>query len=187
MKKNIICSLLSIIMFLIAGSAVLAQKIYTKNGSVSFYSKSPLEDITAKNNEVMSVIDQQTGDIQFSVLIKSFRFKKSLMEQHFNENYMESDKFPKAIFKGLIADVSKVNFTADGTYPVNVSGDLTIHGVTNKVNSKGDIVVKDGVATAQSTFNLTLADYKITIPAIVRNNIAKTISITVSCLYNQKM
>jgi polyisoprenoid-binding protein YceI len=174
-------------MALFVNLPVLAQKIYTKNGHISFFSTSPLEDITAKNNEVMSVINQQTGEIQFSVLIKSFRFKKSLMEQHFNEDYLESDKFPKAIFKGIIADISRVNFGTDGTYPVSVTGELTIHGITNKLSSKGDIMVKNGVATAQSTFNINLADYKITIPSLVRNNIAKTIAITVSCFYNQKM
>jgi polyisoprenoid-binding protein YceI len=176
--------------FLLCGffsSPAMAQKIYTKNGSISFFSKSPLEDITAKNNEVMSVINQQTGEIQFSVLVKSFRFRKSLMEQHFNEDYLERDKFPKAIFKGIIADISRVNFGTDGTYPVSVTGELTIHGITNKLSSKGDIMVKNGVATALSTFNINLADYKITIPALVRNNIAKTIAITVSCFYNQKM
>ena len=186
MRNKWICSIPFMIMGLTSLPAV-AQRIYTKNGSISFFSKSTLEEITAKNNEVMSVIDQQTGDIQFSVLIKSFRFKKSLMEQHFNENYLESDKFPKAVFKGLITDVSRVNFASDGTYPVTVSGDLTIHGVTNKVASTGDIEVKNGIPTAQSTFNISLADYKITIPAVVRNNIAKTIAITVSCVYNQKM
>ena len=103
------------------------QKIYTKNGSISFFSKSLLEDIAARNNEVMSVINQQTGELQFSVLIKSFRFKKSLMEEHFNEDYMESNKYPKAIFKG--------NFNADGNYPVTVNGDLTLHGITNKLTT----------------------------------------------------
>src|SRR5918993_1157917 len=124
-----------------------AQRVYTKNGNISFFSKSPLEDITARNNEVMSVIDQKTGDIQFSVLIKSFRFKKSLMEDHFNESYMESDKYPKAAFKGMIADISQVDFSRDGHYPVMVNGDLTIHGITNKVTSKGEIIVKDGIPT----------------------------------------
>lgn len=163
------------------------RKFTRKNGSISFFSKSPLEDITAKNNEVTSVINQQTGEIQFSVLIRSFRFKKSLMEQHFNENYLESDKFPKALFKGRMDDISTVNFGADGTYPVTVSGELTIHGVTNKVSSKGEILVKNAVVSAQSHFNITLADYKISIPAVVKNNIAKTIAVNVSCLYNQKM
>ena len=187
MKHKLFCSIAAFVMIASASLPAVAQRVYTKNGSISFFSKSPLEDITAKNNEVMSVIDQQTGDIQFSVLIKSFRFKKSLMEQHFNESYMESDKFPKATFKGLMTDISGVNFTSDGTYPVTVSGDLTIHGVTNKVISKGDILVKNGIPAARSTFNINLADYKITIPAVVKNNIAKTIAITVSCLYNQKM
>ncbi len=164
-----------------------AQKIYTKNGSTSFFSKSPLEDITAINNEVMSVMNQQTGEIQFAVLIKNFRFKKRLMEQHFNENYMESDKFPKALFKGRIDDISNTNFAADGTYPVTVSGELTIHGVTNPVTVKGEIRVKNGVISANSGFNISLADYRISIPALVKNNIAKTITITVSCIYNQKM
>jgi polyisoprenoid-binding protein YceI len=186
-KKNIIYHALAILLAASLSMPALAQKIYTKNGSIHFFSKSPLEDITAKNNEVTSVINQQTGEIQFSVLIKSFRFKKSLMEQHFNENYLESDQFPKALFKGRIENISSVNFGADVTYPVTVGGDLTIHGVTNKVSSKGDIMVKNSVVSAQSSFNITLADYKITIPSVVKNNIAKTIAITVSCLYNQKM
>lgn len=84
-----------------------AQKVFTKNGSISFFSTAPMENITADNNQVMSVLNTQNGDLQFSVLIKGFHFKKSLMEEHFNENYMESDKFPKASFKGNITDVSK--------------------------------------------------------------------------------
>ncbi len=187
MKKIIIYSCFSVIMGIFINQPAGAQKIYTKNGNISFFSKSPLEDIKAKNNEVLSVINQKTGEIQFSALIKSFRFRKSLMEQHFNENYMESDQFPKTIFKGRIDDITSVNFAADGTYPVRVSGDLTMHGVTNKISSSGEILVKNGVISTQSIFNINLADYKIRIPALVKNNIAKTIAITVSCLYNQKM
>jgi hypothetical protein len=186
-KKNIIYRVLALLLAAVFSMPALAQRIYTKNGSISFFSKSPLEDITAENNEVTSVINQPTGEIQFSVLIRSFRFKKSLMEQHFNESYLESGKFPKALFKGRIDNISSVNFGADGTYPVTVSGDLTIHGVTNKVSANGEIFVKNAVVSAQSNFNITLADYKITIPSVVKNNIAKTIAITVSCLYNQKM
>lgn len=164
-----------------------AQNVYTKNGTVSFFSKATLENITAKTNEVTSVFNQQTGEIQFSILIKSFRFKKSLMEQHFNENYMESGKFPKAIFKGQIIDFNKLNLATDGTYKVKVIGDLTMHGVTKKITSDGEIAVRNGLPHAQSTFNVTLSDYRISVPAIVRNNIAKTVAITVSCLYNQKL
>ncbi len=164
-----------------------AQKVYTKNGSISFFSKSPLENISADNNQVMSVLNQQTGDMQFSVLIKGFRFKKSLMEEHFNENYLESNKYPKAVFKGMVADLSKINFSKDGTYPVIVSGDLTMHGVTNKVSAPGTISIKAGVAYASSKFTLKLADYKITIPNLVKDNISKQIDISVSCSYTQKM
>jgi len=133
----------------------------------------------------MSVINQQTGEIQFSVLVKSFRFKKRLMEEHFNENYLESDQFPKAVFKGKITDMSKVNFLVNGNYPVLVTGELTLHGITNKVTTSGNIGVKAGLITAESEFKISLADYRISIPAVVKNNIAKTILITVSCLYNQ--
>jgi polyisoprenoid-binding protein YceI len=161
--------------------------VYTKNGNVSFFSKSPLENITAENNQVMSVLNQQTGEMQFSVLVKSFHFKKALMEEHFNENYMESNKFPKASFKGNIQDISKVNFTKDGTYTVVVTGDLTIHGVTNNVSAPGSITVKSGVANASSKFNVKLADYKISVPKLVKDNVAEQIDIAVSTVYDQKM
>ena len=164
-----------------------AQKVYTKNGSVSFFSTSPLENISASNNQVMSVLNLSTGDLQFSVLIKSFHFKKSLMEEHFNENYMESDKYPKASFKGKINDLSKANFTKDGVYTVEVSGDLTMHGVTNKISTTGTITVRSGIITAAADFKLKLADYKISIPKIVKDNIAEVIDIKLSCLYDQKM
>lgn len=183
MKKIV----LSIILITITGNILLAQKIYTKNGHISFFSKTSLEDIKADNNQVMSVLNTQTGELQFSVIIKSFHFEKALMEEHFNENYMESDKYPKSTFKGTIADISKVIFTTDGTYNVTVSGDLTIHGVTNKVSTKGTITVKGGKATGTSTFTVALADYKITVPKVVEANISKTIEIKVNCLYDQKM
>ena len=165
----------------------MAQKIYTKNGRISFFSKTDMENIKADNNQVMSVLNIQTGDLQFSVIVKSFHFEKALMEEHFNENYLESDKYPKSTFKGIIADVSKINFTTDGTYPVTVNGDLNIHGVTNKVSTKGNIIIKGGKATGTAVFTVALADYKITVPKLVEANISKTIEITVNCLYDQKM
>ena len=168
-------------------SFVVAQKVYTKNGAISFFSSSPMENIAASNNQVMSVLNESTGDLQFSVLIKSFHFKKSLMETHFNENYLESDKYPKAIFKGKINDLSKLNFTTDGSYTVEVTGDLTMHGVTNRITTTGKILIKSGIATAMADFKLKLADYKIKIPAIVKDNIAEIIDIKVSCVYDQKL
>jgi len=182
--KQLLLSLSAMIVF---SNFAAAQKYYTKNGNVSFFSKTNMENIKADNNQVMSVLNVQTGELQFSLLVKSFHFPKALMEEHFNENYLESEKYPKSTFKGTITDISKVNFTADGTYPVTVSGDLTIHGVTNKATTKGNIVVKGGKITGTSVFIVALADYKVAIPKLVEANISKTIEITVNCLYDQKM
>lgn len=176
-----------LLFLLLTTVSVQSQKVYTKNGNISFFSKTSLENISADNNQVTAIFNQQTGELQFSVLIKAFHFKKALMEEHFNENYMESDKYSKAIFKGAVADMSKVNLTKDGSYPVSVTGDLTIHGVTNKVTVPGTIVVRSGVISSESSFNIKPADYKISIPKLVKDNIAETINITVNCNYTQKL
>ncbi len=164
-----------------------AQKVFTKNGNVSFFSKSPLENISAKNNQVMSVLNISTGDMQFSVIVKNFHFEKSLMEEHFNENYVESDKFPKSIFKGKITDLSKIDLNKDGNYNVVVKGDLTLHGVTKNIAAPGMVIVKNGLISATSVFKIKLADYAISVPKLVKDNIAETIEISVNCSYDQKM
>jgi hypothetical protein len=111
-----------------------AQKIYsTKTGQIKFNASSPLEKVAAVNDQVDSKMVDKTGQIVFSALIKSFRFENQLMEDHFNENYMESSKYPKAEFRGYITNASTVNFAKDGKYPVNFDGTLTIHGVQQKV------------------------------------------------------
>lgn len=180
--KNLLCFAFGILFYTLA----ISQKIYTKNGSIAFFSKSRLENIEAKNNQVMSVLNTQTGELQFSVIIKAFHFEKALMEEHFNENYMESNKYPKATFKGTVADISVLNFTNDGSYNVTVSGDLTIHGVTNKIKAPGTITIRNGVPSATSKFTIKLTDYQITIPKVVKDNISEKIDVTVACTY-QKM
>lgn len=178
---------LSTVLFSSLALCATAQKYYTKNGNISFFSKTSMEDIKADNNQVMSVVNIQTGELQFSVLNKGFHFEKALMEEHFNENYMESNKYPKSSFKGMVADIGKVNFATDGTYPVSVTGDLTIHGVTKKVATTGKFIVKGGKITGNAVFSVAVADYKIEVPKLVENNIAKNIEVTVNCLYDQKM
>lgn len=179
--------LLMVVAIFLLNSQLIAQKSYTKNGNISFFSTSPLENIDAKNNQVMSVLDTQTGSLQFSVIIKAFHFKKSLMEEHFNENYMESTKYPKAIFKGAFTDLKKIYFAKDGSYNVFVSGDFTLHGVTKKITVPGIITVKNGIPTAASKFTVKLADYDISIPKILKDNISENIIITVACTYDHKM
>jgi len=159
------------------------QQYFTREGKISFYSETPVEKIEAQNSKASSVWDVATGKMEFAVLIKGFQFEKALMQEHFNENYMESSKFPKATFKGLVADAGKVNLKADGVYPVTVKGDLTIHGVTKAVEAKGKITVKGGAVSAASTFEISPEDYGIAIPAVVREKIAKIVRIEVDVNY----
>ncbi|MFT3845750.1 MAG: YceI family protein [Lacibacter sp.] len=157
----------------------------TRNGQISFFSSTPVEDIRAVNNEVSSVLNTKTGTLQFVVLIKGFQFKKAAMQEHFNnENYMNSTLYPKAEFKGSMIDLSKINFSKEGNYPVTVEGNLTMHGVTNKIKTTGSVQVKAGKISAASKFNIKLQDYKISVPSIVSAKIADTIEITVSCNYD---
>jgi hypothetical protein len=168
---------------LFLSSTAAAQNYITKNGKISFFSKTDIEDISAVNNQAVSVLTPKTASIAFSVLINGFLFKKALMQEHFNENYMESAKYPKATFKGTITDISKVNFSKDGTYNVTVTGDLNMHNVTNKVTVPAVIQVKAGKISANTLFKVKLDDYKITVPKIVEGNISKTIEIKVDCNY----
>ena len=160
-----------------------AQKYMTKNGFVGFYGHTLMEDIKADNNQVASILDISTGELVFQALIKSFHFERALMEEHFNENYMESDKIPKADFKGKIANLASVDFKKNGVYDVTVEGDLKIHDVTNKISVKGTVEVVAGGINANSKFNVVPEDYKINIPGVVREKIAKSLEITVAMKY----
>jgi polyisoprenoid-binding protein YceI len=108
------------------------------------------------------------------------------MEDDFNENYIESDKYPKSTFKGTITDVSSFSSLKDGNYPVNVKGDLMIHGISKNITAPGTLTIKDGKISATSTFKVLLKDYKIGIPTIVTNKISESIEITVNCNYEKK-
>lgn len=175
--KNKLPFLFSLILFSFVSNA--QGKFYTKDAKVNFFSVTPLEDIEAKQKSAVAVLDSKTGALQFSLLIKGFEFKNEEMQEHFNEDYMESDKFPKSEFKGQIVNNSAVNYTKPGTYNVQVKGSLTIHGVTKEVQTNGTIKVDtDGLKTA-STFNIAVADYGIVIPKLVRDKIAKNVKITV--------
>ena len=168
------------ITLLFSFSATAQTKYYTKAGTISFYSKSALENIEATNNKVVGIWDVGTGQIEFAVLMKGFEFEKALMQEHFNENYVESDKYPKATFKGTIENSKSILLTADNLITVKVTGALTMHGVTNPVNTTATMTIKNGAISAASKFIITLADYKITIPSVVADKINKTITISIS-------
>lgn len=170
---------LSIVMIFAMIAMVNAQKYYTKTGKTDFKSEAPLETIEAINNAATCVLDSKTGNMEIAILIKAFKFEKALMQEHFNENYMESSKFPKANFKGKITNIEAVNLKKDGIYKVNVIGDLTIHGETKAAKTTGTITVKGGEITAKSSFKVILEDYKIAIPNMVKDKIAKEVAINV--------
>ena len=180
MKKVILIA----ICLLVIVSFINAQgKLLTKNGHISFFSHTPMEDIKGDNNQVASVLDSQTGEIIFTALMKSFKFERALMEEHFNENYLESDKFPKASYKGKITNLTSVDFTKNGVYNVEIEGQLTMHGATNNLNVKGTLEVKDGNAKAKAKFLLPIKDYKIEIPAVVKEKIQDNMEVTVDMDY----
>jgi len=178
MKKN----LLTLLCFLTLALFTHAQdRFFTKSGKIEFFSKAPLEDISAKNKTAQVVLDAKSGALQFSVLMKGFEFDKALMQEHFNDDYVESDKFPKADFKGTITNNSEINYTKKGAYTVKVKGKLTLHGITKDVETTGTIKVdEDGLKTA-STFNIKLSDYKISIPSIVKDKVSNNVKIVVDC------
>jgi hypothetical protein len=166
--------------FFMAGtSAIFAQKYMARTGKIFFNATaahSP-EKIEGINNEVASIIDTKTLEIVYQVLVKSFKFERQLMEEHFNENYMESDKYPKSDFKGIITNMSEADFSKDGTYNVKVNGKLTMHGITNDISVPGTITVSGNMVKAKTKFVVKLADYKITIPGMVADKISKEATI----------
>lgn len=174
--RNIVLLTISFMAFNMAS----AQKYMTKNGYIRFYSETPIETIEAENRQVNAALDIQTGDMVFKVLIKSFQFEKALMQEHFNENYMESDKFPNATLQAKVTNISQIDPAKPGTYDASIEGDLTIHGVTRKISEKGTFTVKeDGTIQGNSKFNVKPKDHDIKIPGAVVKNIAETIEVTV--------
>jgi len=171
-----------IIVFFLLGmlSALSAQdKLITKTGHLWFFSHAPLEDIEAHSHQAAAIIVTAKGTIAVMVPIMSFEFKKTLMQEHFNENYMQSAKYPKATFTGAINNLSAINLTKNGIYKTTVEGDLTIHNVTNHVKVDGTVDVKDGKFHIQAKFNVLLKDYNIIVESRFSNNISPTIDINV--------
>lgn len=172
-------------LLMLTGINLMAQdKFLTKNGEVSFYSEAPLENIEAMNRQVVGVIDIQKNEVAITMLMKAFEFEKALMQEHFNENYIESDKFPKANFKGKFTTSNELDPKSNGEYEVDITGDLTIHGVTKNINTKGFVGFNDGQLVAKSKFKVAVKDFEIEIPKVVNQNIAEEIEISVDLICN---
>ncbi|MDX1940200.1 MAG: YceI family protein [Saprospiraceae bacterium] len=176
--KNV---LLAFVMLLVTVVTVAAQgKFYSKTAMVSFNASTPLEDIDAQTNTGTIVLDTETGKLESSVLVKAFQFKRALMQEHFNENYMESSKYPKAVFKGEITNLSEVNFKKDGDYKVKVKGTMEMHGVKKEIMTNGILNVAGKNLKVNADFIVACADYEIKIPSVVADKVAKEVKVTVN-------
>jgi hypothetical protein len=156
---------------------------FTRTGHIYFISHTDIIDIDANNYQTASFLNIQSGEIAFTLLMKSFQFTLPLAEEHFNENYVESDKFPKAIFKGKILNFDPTRLQPDTDYKVVVQGDLTIHGITSGISEEGVLRKSGNEIRAVSKFNIQLDTYHIKIPTIVEDKVAKEIPIDVDLLY----
>jgi YceI-like domain len=159
------------------------DRLLCRNASVKFFSKMPLENIEAVNNQGLSVIDLKSGNMEFSVLLKGFIFPNALMQEHFNENYVESSKYPRAFFKGTIQSMPAIDMTKNATYQLDVKGTMQLHGQSKAMSTTAQLTIKDGKANGDAVFDLLLADYAIDIPKLVKDKIAKSITINVKAIY----
>ncbi|WP_201981589.1 YceI family protein [Hymenobacter rubidus] len=155
-----------------------AQGKYTfSKGTVRFFSAAPVENIEASSTELKGVLDADAHTFAFRLPITSFVFPSGLMQSHFNENYLESGKFPTAGFRGTLQ--GPLDLKKDGDYPVTATGDLTIHGVATPRTIPCTVTVRNGVATVASKFTAKLADHRIEVPTLMFNKIAEVVTITV--------
>lgn len=172
-----------VITFVLVAQMAIGQKYFSKTGKISFNAQASLEKIEAQNTSASTVIDATTGAVEWGVLIQGFKFEKALMQDHFNENYMESSIYPKAKFKGKIDNPAAVNFAKDGQYAVSITGQMEMHGVTKQLTIPASITVKSGAMSARSKFVVLLVDYKIEIPKLVADKISEKVTIEVMADY----
>ncbi len=182
---------LTVLLIVLLPVFVFAQTKYvTKTGQATIFSHTIAEDITANNYKVTSTINTETGDMVFVIPVQSFQFEKALMQKHFNtENFMNSKKYPKIKYKGKIKNLSSVNWSKDGKYPVTVDGNITIRDVTKPLSAEGTIEIKNGTLTASSVFMVKhITDYHVGKPTkkSKANNVADDIKVTYTGTYKVK-
>ncbi len=173
MKKTF----LSVIAFTFVNLAC-AQIYMGKTCVTHFFSKTSMKDIEAKSNTAKPVLDAASGNFQMRIQNTSFKFESSFMEEHFNENYMESEKFPYTTFKGKINE--KIDYTKDGEYPATCTGSMEMHGTTQQITTNGTITVKGKEITIVSKFKVKPADYKIKVPSLYVKEIAEEIDVDIT-------
>ncbi|HQW85207.1 MAG TPA: YceI family protein [Ferruginibacter sp.] len=180
MKKTILSMAL-----LLAGGLVFAQKKTTTSAIINFDATTSLDALPkAENKTVIALLDTKTGKLAFEATVQGFNFENPKIQEHFNgKGWMDSEQFPTSTFSGTIINLTKVNFTKDGIYNVEVAGYLTMHGVKKPVETKAIISVKGTAITASSNFSIKLADYGVNGAAIAAGKVSKEPKINVSAVF----
>ncbi len=171
------------LVLLVSSACVFGQDKYiAKNAYISFFSSTPMENILGESNEVVTILDASNGKVVFQALMTTFHFKRALMEEHFNENYMESSKFPKGKFEGIIVGFNKGMLTSLVSN-IQITGQLSLHGIEKTITVQGTIGLENGKLVATSKFQIVPEDFNIEIPSLVRDKIAKKMDVTVKVNY----
>ena len=186
MKKTILSLAVAGVFLLSSAFSIVGNKLVSKSGHVNFFSHTVVEDISADNYKLVSTLDTETGKIVFSVPMQSFEFEKSMMQKHFNsKKFLDTKTFPKTKYVGTITNLDDIDFGTDGEYTANVTGELTMHGVTNEITETASITVEDGKITIDVSLSITLADYNIAfVKGKPSTNIAKTIDAKIKAVFN---
>ena len=158
------------------------DKYLATNGYVGFFSEAKIENIKADNNQVLSIIDVSSKEIVIHLLMKSFIFEKSLMQEHFNENYIESDKYPKAKFKGKFEDF---DIEEGIEKEILLQGNLSLHGKTKEIELPVNVKKENDMLVIKGNFNILLRSYNIKVPRVTKHNIAKSIKISFDIKHNK--
>jgi hypothetical protein len=169
---------------LVLSLAATAQKLKTRNASVSFFSATPVENIDAMNKQVSSILNLENGQFAFLVPIKGFEFEKALMQEHFNENYLESDKFPTAKFTGLIAEHAKINLSENAKHSLNLKGIMIIHGESKEIEQDVMVIIENGKLRLKADFTVMASDFGVEIPAAKADNISNSLAVKVDATYD---
>ena len=175
MNKTVLILLFSMVQL---GQVCAQGKYIARQGQVTFFSYTSVENIEASNNQVFSIVDIEKEALAVSMLMRAFVFKKALMQEHFNENYMESGKYPKSTFQGSFEVPAGLKAMEDGSYELDVAGELLIHGVKQDMTTKATLMVSGGTLSGEVVFKVKVKDYEIKIPKVVVRNIAEEVEVT---------
>jgi predicted small secreted protein len=171
--------LLTTIILLLSCFNAFGSKYITKTGYIYFKSQTDAIDIDGTNNSVAAILDSETGEFVVIVLIKAFELPLATAKKHFNDTYMESDKYPRANFKGSVAEIKNIDLSVDGSHTVTIEGVLSIHGKDKTIKQTGLINVKNGEISGKTNFKINIDDHSIVVPNDVKDRVAKIVDVNV--------